>query len=1027
MQSDKFEFYDHSALLYRLSDALRSRPQEVVFLLGSPLSAPLSEGKPGVPAVSEIIGLIKHEFRNNEDQLAHLQRELDSTENQYQSAFRFLIGRKGQDVANEIVQKAVLRARNPTIDHSDIKCCLSDDECRALEADHDGWHLNPGLTSIGKLVSLYPTVFGSALLTTNFDPCIQQAIQRASGQSYRTTLHGDANLNQTAAEGCHVVHLHGYWWGTDTLHTSRQLTQERPRLAASLSDLLRHKLLVACGYGGWDDVFTRTLFDIVRDDSAAPEVLWLFHTHNPVIIPSLAQHLEAGIDRARISLYSDVDCNTFFPRLLASWERSSVPAATPTVSRSNPVSISPQLQASISQQLDRNRTIEGDTEDRPPQFSLCVGREGELSSLSASLSRVIFISGIGGQGKSTLAAQYYENHRMQHPEHLLVWRDCKEVGENFENQVISAIEGLTRGQLSGTDLSHQTIDSLLDVLLNLITTHPVLFVFDNVDNYISTEDGSLTSTVDLLVRKMLATPSNSQLVFTCRPTVKYGHDQFLDIHLEGLPLEATKKLFAFRGAGSTEDEIKKAQEFTKGHSLWLDLLAIQTARLSPARTLASLIGEIGQLPENMLQSIWLRLRDIERLALQALAETLKPSSEVEVADYLEDRQLNYNRVSKALRSLKAQNLVVVKELPNQASALELHPLIRHFVRNTFDLAERRSFMSAINRVYKRTIARLLELLDGEAPLSVLQNWTQKAELDIALGYPEDACATLAEASRAFTTTAFSREFSRAARLLLDSVNWVREHQRLVNFDLMFAAHIKTLSYLGDVSEIDDLLKHFAITVEQGTPRYIVYCDLMCFSHWIRKDFASAAAWGGVGAELLDKTTAQVIGEIRHNYALSQRDSGNPASALEYFLNGRALSEVMNPDELDEERGGAHYGNIGRCLHFMGQTKGALTCYQKSALLLEKRSGRLEVLNRGYARWWIGELLLARGQKRLASAFIEAGRRGWEGLAPALSRQLADLQSKLSDSLIPMSQSDQELEAICRGWILGEYLDDIRVE
>jgi hypothetical protein len=136
---------------------------------------------------------------------------------------------------------------------------------------------------------------------------------------------------------------------------------------------------------------------------------------------------------------------------------------------------------------------------------------------------------------------------------------------------------------------------------------------------------------------------------------------------------------------------------------------------------------------------------------------------------------------------------------------------------------------------------------------------------------------------------------------------------------------------------------------------------------------------------------------------------------------------MNPDELDEEKGGAHYGgNIGRCLHFMGQTKGALTCYQKSVLLLEKSSKRVEVLNRGYVRWWIGELLLARGQKRLASIFIEAARRRWEGLAPALSRHLTDLQTKLADSLSPTNQSDQELEAICRGWILGEYLDDIRV-
>ena len=158
-------------------------------------------------------------------------------------------------------------------------------------------------------------------------------------------------------------------------------------------------------------------------------------------------------------------------------------------------------------------------------------------------------------------------------------------------------------------------------------------------------------------------------------------------------------------------------------------------------------------------------------------------------------------------------------------------------------------------------------------------------------------------------------------------------------------------------------------MEKGTPRYIVYCDLRCFSSWVRKNFASAVAWGETGIALLDKAGQSVDGRsLRHNFALSQRDSGNASGALEFFLRGRALGDVMNPDELDEEEGGAHYGNIGRCLHFMGQTKGALTCYQKSALLLEKSAGRDQVLNQGYVRWWIGELLLARGSEKTCFEF-----------------------------------------------------------
>jgi len=53
-------------------------------------------------------------------------------------------------------------------------------------------------------------------------------------------------------------------------------------------------------------------------------------------------------------------------------------------------------------------------------------------------------------------------------------------------------------------------------------------------------------------------------------------------------------------------------------------------------------------------------------------------------------------------------------------------------------------------------------------------------------------------------------------------------------------------------------------------------------------------------------------------ALAERDAGHPEAALPVFLDGRAQSEVIDAEELDETRGGEHYGNIGRCLHFMGR-------------------------------------------------------------------------------------------------------------
>lgn len=336
----KFEFHDEKVLIYRLSEALRTREQEVVFLLGSPLSEPTSANSPGVPNVSGIIDLIRAEFVNDVNQFQQFSAIVPvSGEGAYQAAFRFLIGHKGQDVANLIVKNAVLLARTSRLQNQQ----LSDDDCRNLELDNLGWKLSPGLESIGQLVKNFPKSFGKKILTTNFDPLIQEAISRAGGQSYRTSLDTDGSLSLTEAIGCHVIHLHGYWWGSDTLHTTRQLTQTRPRLKSSLIRLLRNKLLLVCGYGGWDDVFTSTLFELVSDESASPEILWTFRGDSPTIHESLSLGLKDGLNRGRVTLYSGISCNEFFPRLLGAWTMTP----STTVDQPKPISTSLHLHTTI--------------------------------------------------------------------------------------------------------------------------------------------------------------------------------------------------------------------------------------------------------------------------------------------------------------------------------------------------------------------------------------------------------------------------------------------------------------------------------------------------------------------------------------------------------------------------------------------------------------------------------------------------------------------------------------------------------
>ena len=92
---------------------------------------------------------------------------------------------------------------------------------------------------------------------------------------------------------------------------------------------------------------------------------------------------------------------------------------------------------------------------------------------------------------------------------------------------------------------------------------------------------------------------------------------------------------------------------------------------------------------------------------------------------------------------------------------------------------------------------------------------------------------------------------------------------------------------------------------------------------------------------------------------------------------------MIPDK-DE----AFYGNVGRCLHFMGQIEPALACYRKSARLLEGSKGAYTTENQAFVRQWIGELMLVKNEADQALSFLTAAHAKWRLIAPPQAERTA---------------------------------------
>ena len=1014
-------------LVERLSTSLCRRVQEVIFLVGSPLSKPIQRDSPGVPDVEGIIELIRQEFAGSPTQSNELERIiLESGEKRYHSAFLFLQGHCGQQAANEIVRTAVCSARvegTASIPVGLPNRETSEEQCRMMDYDLTGWCVNPGTQGLADLATGYPERFGKTVLTTNFDPLIEVAIGRAGGNHFRTTLHADGNLSQTEGTGCHIIHLHGYWYGSDTLHTARQLGQDRPRLRASLRSLLKDKLVVAVGYGGWDDSFAEALMDVVRDDSAYPEVLWAFYDKTPTVSQKLLDRIGPGMDRGRVTLYSGVDCNVFFPSLLCAW-KDLKPAATfdPPTNRTF-FRASNSLVRSLSTISKNKVLIEGDDEDRPPLVELCVGRERELESVRNSRARIVLLTGLGGQGKSTIAAQYFSSCQRS-PDSFVyyVWRDCKEESERFEIQLGSIIEKLSEGLVTARELVAQKIGSIVDIALGFMARKNILLVFDNADHYVNLETRKFTGSLEVFIQALVASTTIARVIFTCRPSLEYQSDEILNCHLAGIDLVACKRLFSERNASATPAEIDDAFLLTNGHAFWLDLLAIQTAKRAPAVTLSMLVDQIrsgsGPLPNNTLSSIWSGLRDRDRTVLRAMAETLKPETEKEIGDYVAGH-LNYNKAMKAFANLRALNLVVIKRPVTGPDLYELHPLVRQFIRTNFDMDERLSYIQGILNTYRRFVARNKNELAARPSFAFLQHWTHNAELDLAAGDPNSALMILAESATAFRSSPYPREYSRAVRSVLASLNWVSDHAKYKAFEVVFKVHIYLLSHLGAYKEVDSLLLEYEKTVPERDARYISYCDLRCHAFWARGCYSEAVQWGTLGFELKNTSGVDTKFDVRHNLALAQRDAGLPEIALPVFLEGLNLAKVTDLSELDEKQTGESYGNIGRCLHLMGQIDSALICYQKSAILIEKDPRNEHAMNQGYVRRWIGELMMSRNQISLAAVFLRAASLKWEQVSPPNASRARALSTVLYARLPDDCHfSDDGAERLCLDWITG---------
>ncbi|WP_324013563.1 P-loop NTPase [Aeromonas hydrophila] len=310
-----------------LTAALATK-RPVAFLVGSPLS---QKDGIGVPGVTEILEFVRAEIR---DRVAFALPRFETAlagktgGDAYQEAMKWLGKNAGQDAINDVIQTAVLKARKAGVGELP----------KGTDGQPDEWNIPLGTASLGEMVAGANERFLGPVLTTNFDPLISLAVRSAGGRSGRRVLTVDGTLAGAAEDEpgmCTVVHLHGYWRDSDTLHTQAQLTNPRQKLTKSLQRLLQRRTLIVAAYGGWDDVFTQALIELMNDEQAPLDVIWCFYESDADKVKAKYGKLLAAVEPAtvmnRFRAFGGIDCHSIFGEILSTLRGMTPAVAVPSV------------------------------------------------------------------------------------------------------------------------------------------------------------------------------------------------------------------------------------------------------------------------------------------------------------------------------------------------------------------------------------------------------------------------------------------------------------------------------------------------------------------------------------------------------------------------------------------------------------------------------------------------------------------------------------------------------------------------
>ena len=1029
-----YTFASSEMLLVRLHAAMK-QGKKIAVLTGSGLTTPnLPKGEMGVSSTSDIVRDIRQVFvSHNEEVLfnSHVNQNLPAAE-QYQSAMQTLLSCFGQDELNNVIIKAVL---NSLSNKAIVTGNQSELNPEALEKEYKNWYLRPGVDALGELFVDFKEKFSGPILTSNFDPLLEISVRKHGGIPQSIFVVNDGKfLNQRSDNIQSIVHFHGYWHGSDTLHTIDQLKRDRPLLKGDLKKLLHNSVLLVIGYGGWNDVFTNTLLELIKEGNNNFDVLWTFYVNNEDDIEKNNSYILGQMANSigqRVVLYKNVDVHYVFPTLL-------------NILNSNSSTSSLSVQSNLIERVDEQKKEgkvlieEAFVSDTPPNNLFWAGRKKELSLLAKDNYKTCVISGIGGQGKSGLASHFVRNFIEQDNSYeFWDWRDCKEEDNKVQAIIIQQIERLSKGHYRSSKIASENSEDLLELFFEIISNRRIVFVYDNIDNYIDLEKFEPVGGIGQLFELANSKSHNSKFIFTCRPHINCSYSNYMEIPLKELSLAETVELFkeykpAF-GEVELEEVAKESHSLSNGHALWLTLIGAQVRRgLSIVRDFLKNYQQNKVLQQSntsytlaqrTLDVVWKSLNLKQQTLLRGMGEMVTAFSKDELEDIFKS-ELSLNQFNKAFNTLNSMSLLVVKSTSGKKDLFELHPLVKEYIINKYKRAERSKFITLIVNFYDQIILWIKPKLDADSPLSYFEKYTQRAELQINNGDFKAALLSLHEVSNVIHAAGFSEEYLRVGSILFVSIDWLKAAtEEYTYFHDEIYTFIHTLTEKGRFVDVEEYLKKYEMVIPGKSAQYLSYCNLNAYYYWFKDQFKHSIDWSEKGLRLQKQTGVGSTAEADRTLALSLRDTKekeNTERAISIFLQGENLNEVLEQSFSTENFSSEFFGNIGRCLWFMENPDDASICYFKSFQLLGEEKASNTMINLGYACLWIAEVALETKDERSALYFLKYCFLNWDKVAPIKSmnvrKKYEQIINEADNTHFLVTLSNWDVEKYCANYV-----------